>query len=438
MAHRFRSFQLPAGQMRTLLNALTASAADRPRWMTILLWGMIPVMLLVPVGLSFWAVTDLFGLPALPQCLTVSWSDENFAARLYCAKITADRRTPPDFQAAIEMVSRIPRSEPLRVESDRLIRQWSEDLLRLGDAKFQAGDLEEAIEIAEKIPQTVQTRRLADDRIQQWQDSWDKATLLYEDAQQKLNDKDWPGAMTAARQLLTLGNQYWATTQHAELMRQFQTAKDNDQKEKTASADRDRSQKPANSPAQDFLSKIQQEQATDARTRITNAKDLAAAGTIDGLQAAISEAQQVIFGTEGYEEAQAAIDNWRQQIELIEDRPILNRALGLAEKGDEASLQAAISEANQIQWGRDLYDEANGYVEQWRDRVFQLQSEARTRQLEAMDRRAAPSPPVQPASLSHPPVAPAEPLRGDRSTMPSSAVSNPSSPAPTAPLPSRP
>lgn len=432
MTHRFRLFRLQAGQMRLLLEALTAPAADRPRWMTFSLWLIIPAMLLAPVGVGIWAVSDLFGLPALPQCLTASWSDGNSAARLYCAKLKADRRTPEDLQEAIELVSRVPRTDPLRPESDRLIRQWTEDILRLGEAEFQSGNFEEALKIAERIPQTVQSRGLADDRIQQWKDIWDQATTLSEDAKQKLSEEDWYGALAAARQLLTLGNRYWATTQHAALMQQLQGAKDRDQNPKKPEATR--TQKPtANGSVQDYLSRIQQEQAADARSQLNKARSLANAGTAEGLQAAISEAQQVIFGTEGYEEAQAAIDGWRQQLELLEDRPLLNRALALANKGDEASLQAAISEANQISWGRALYNEANGYVEQWRDRVFQLQSEARTRQLEAMQGSRFSQPTYQPPPISDTP----DRLPSSQSTSGSNRPAAPNSPS-TAPLISAP
>ena len=153
MAHRFRPFRWQKGQLRLMLEALTAPAADRPRWLTILLWLGIPTMLLIPIGVSFWAVTDLSRLPALPECFAVSWSDDNSSARLYCAKISADRNTPQDLQQALALVSHIPRTDPLRLDTDRRIRQWSNDLLQLGEAKYQEGDLDGAIEIAEKIPQ---------------------------------------------------------------------------------------------------------------------------------------------------------------------------------------------------------------------------------------------------------------------------------------------
>ncbi|HEY9639778.1 MAG TPA: hypothetical protein V6C57_04805 [Coleofasciculaceae cyanobacterium] len=338
----------------------------------------LPTMLLAPAGLGLWAVTQLSGLPALPQCLTASWSDD-YSARLYCAKTAADRHTVKDLQNALEWVSQIPQDNPLRPEADRLIRQWSQEVLDLGEAAYQDGKLEEAVETAEKIPNDPRVRPQADERIQHWQDTWKQAEDLYEEAQTKLNDKDWFGVLAAARRLLPLGNRYWATTQHQELMRQLQVAKDQDQKQKPTA--QTKPQKPA--PVS-FLSQLKQGQSADARRSLNQARSLASQGDVAGLQAAIDAAQQVVFGTDSYDEAQQAISNWRQQLELAEDRPYLDRAIALASKGDEDSLQAAIGEANQISWGRALYSEASHHIDQWRDRVFQLQAAARQRQLDQM------------------------------------------------------
>jgi hypothetical protein len=354
------------------------------------LWLGIPLMVLVPGGLGVWAVSQLFGLPDLPQCLTASWS-EDYSARLYCAKTVADRHTAKDLQDALQWVSPIPRDNPLRTEADRLIQQWTKEILNLGEAAYQDGRLQEAIEMVEKVPDDLRVRPQTDERIQHWQETWKQAEDLYEEAQTKLSDEDWFGALSAARRLLPLGNRYWATTQHQELMRQLQAAKEENQKS-TAQAN---PQKPVR---KDFLLQLKQGQSADARGYLNKARSLASQGDAAGLQAAINEAQQIIFGTDSYDEAQQAISNWRHQLEQAEDRPYLDRAIALASKGDEDSLQAAIREANQISWGRALYEESSSRIDQWRDRVFQLQAEARKRQLEEMTGSSS-SPESLPESL---------------------------------------
>ncbi|MBW4661675.1 MAG: hypothetical protein KME15_23645 [Drouetiella hepatica Uher 2000/2452] len=389
---------------------------NHPYLTKLTLWLGIPAMLLLPSGLGVWAVAQLFGLPELPKCLTVSWTDDNPATRLYCAEISADRYTPQDLQEAIQLVSSISHDHPLRPESDRMIQKWSANLLQLGEAAYQDGKLEEALSIAEKIPDNVRTRTLAIDRMQKWQDTWKQAEELYEEAQTKLQDRNWFGVMVSARRLLTLDNRYWATTQHQELMRQLQVAKEGSEKQILA---RQKS-KPLSSPAQNFLARINQEQTAEAKAHLGKARSLASQGDSAALQSAIGEAQQVIFGSDGYEEAQQLISRWRQQVEVIEDRPHLDRAMALASKDNEADLQAAIAEANQISWGRALYDEANSQVERWRDRVFELETAARNQQLNEMSRSSeltggGSASSYQPASLPAQP-SPAE-IEGDRSAV---------------------
>jgi hypothetical protein len=71
-------------------------------------------------------------------------------------------------------------------------------------------------------------------------------------------------------------------------------------------------------------------------------------------------------------------------VETLENQPLFDRANQLASKGDAASLQAAIDEANKISWGTALYDEANARVEQWREQMYEAEVKARTEQLENM------------------------------------------------------
>lgn len=404
-----------SSSLRSTLNRL-----DRSRLVKSALW-LGGSSLLLPFGLGFWAVTQLSGLPDLPKCFTVSWVDSNPSTRLYCAKEMADRQSPPALQQAIRLVSGIPRENPLREEADRLIQGWTDDILSLGEAAYQNGNLEGAIEIASRIPSDVRTRQQADARISQWKKTWDDAENLYQEAQTRLRTKEWYGVLAAARKLLVSGNRYWATTQHRDLMRQFQIAKDEQQEQ------RKQVRAVQSKPAQDYLTRFSQEQSAEASAHLRKARSLASDGTLAGMQAAVEEAQQIIFGAEGYEAAQQDMSEWRRQIELIEDRPALDRARGLANRGDLESLQAAIASASEVGWGRALYDEASSEIDRWRNQVSQLQSEARARQLDQMTRDYQPVPaglPSIPAGLpvSLPAAAPPEP---DGAASPNSAVQSP-------------
>lgn len=98
------------------------------------------------------------------------------------------------------------------------------------------------------------------------------------------------------------------------------------------------------------------------RPYVLRARRLAQKGTIAALQQAIGEAQQVALGRALRIEAQTLIAGWFDQIEVIEDQPLLNEANALASDG---KLKGAIAAAEQVQPGRALYDQAQTLIKDW-------------------------------------------------------------------------
>ena len=77
---------------------------------------------------------------------------------------------------------------------------------------------------------------------------------------------------------------------------------------------------------------------------------------------AIDVAYQVEQGRALYNEAQDEIYKWTTELQIAQDRPILNQAYSLAKQG---SLTAAINKAYQIGYGRALYYEARDAISRW-------------------------------------------------------------------------
>lgn len=98
-------------------------------------------------------------------------------------------------------------------------------------------------------------------------------------------------------------------------------------------------------------------------------------GDINDLETAVARAQQVTSGSDHWEQAQQNIDGWQYQIQVREDQPRLDRADQLALQASPAALKAAIQEAQKIQPGRALYDEAQLRISDWR---YQLQPPTNT------------------------------------------------------------
>jgi soluble cytochrome b562 len=93
---------------------------------------------------------------------------------------------------------------------------------------------------------------------------------------------------------------------------------------------------------------------------------LAASETIPALQAAITQAQEIPLGRALRLDAQTAIAQWRGKIQAIEDQPMLDEATALAEAG---RWEDAIRSAQRIQQGRSLYDDAQAAIAQWRGEI---------------------------------------------------------------------
>jgi hypothetical protein len=110
---------------------------------------------------------------------------------------------------------------------------------------------------------------------------------------------------------------------------------------------------------------------------LDKAREYAQRGDAASLQMAIAEAQAIPNGNPRYKEAQGEIGNWLGTIQTAEDRPLLDRAQSLASRGDAAGLQAAIEQANQVGSGRALSGEADQLVRNWSGQLQEIEDRPR-------------------------------------------------------------
>ncbi|HEY9847161.1 MAG TPA: hypothetical protein V6D03_13315, partial [Candidatus Caenarcaniphilales bacterium] len=99
------------------------------------------------------------------------------------------------------------------------------------------------------------------------------------------------------------------------------------------------------------------------------ARTAAQDGSTRSLSTAIAQAQGIAPSSPRWQEAQAQINQWMQEIQTREDQPALDHADELASRGDLASLQSAIKAAKQIKSGRPLYQEAQNKIEDWAGQI---------------------------------------------------------------------
>jgi soluble cytochrome b562 len=125
--------------------------------------------------------------------------------------------------------------------------------------------------------------------------------------------------------------------------------------------------------AQQLITRWQYE--IEGLAQLERARSISLGGTTNSLAAAIAAAALIPQSNPRWNQAQTQIQTWRSQIQTAEDRPFLDQADQLANQGDVNSLQAAISQANQVAPGRALSGEAQNKTRQWRGQIQTLQDQ---------------------------------------------------------------
>ncbi|MEG4028691.1 MULTISPECIES: hypothetical protein [unclassified Microcoleus] len=103
-------------------------------------------------------------------------------------------------------------------------------------------------------------------------------------------------------------------------------------------------------------------QRIEDQSFLTLAKQLAEPQTVEGLKGGMAQLLLISQNRPRRIEAQTLLAQWTKRIEVIQDQPFLDEALALAKQG---KLSAAIEKASQIKSGRTLYAKAQDNVYQW-------------------------------------------------------------------------
>lgn len=375
-------------------------------------WGILLALTFGGVGFS--ATSILLRLPSTPNCKKIYLPLTSGSNRLYCAGLEAKKNTVDSLLTAMTYVDKLPQDHPMREEIDRNLAEWGEQILALGDEKFQAGKLDEAINIANKIPSKLPTYKLVNEKIEGWRSTWEKAKEIQLEVEKKLRLGHWNLAFIEATHLLNISNEYWQTTKYQETINTINLAKEESKKLDDAYVAMRRK------GIDNFLKAIEIASAIDSSSYIhdqakkiiedakKNIEDsanelidrkrwnslstlaskigdnsqlkekandwnvLASAGinanlgSISSLELAMSEASTIKETSPLYEETQELVKQWQSQ---KEDLTYLSDARSLASPGDVNSLSQAISKAKLISYNNPLYKEAQIEIKNWQRRI---------------------------------------------------------------------
>mgnify|MGYP006425786993 CR=1 FL=1 len=106
---------------------------------------------------------------------------------------------------------------------------------------------------------------------------------------------------------------------------------------------------------------------------IAEAKQYANGGRISDLRAGMVKAEEVPRGNPRYSEARQLINQWNRKIQIIEDRPIINRAESFARGRSIRDYQSAIALASEISPNRALYREAQRKIGSWQNQIERIE-----------------------------------------------------------------
>jgi len=376
------------------------------------LWALMTVALFT--GLGAVSAVSLFRIPNLPNCRAIFWPTASASTRLQCADAYAGQGDVDSLLAAIDLIDGLPSDHPLRAEINERIEAWAEQILDRAEETFHQGELDRAIAIAGRIPQDTSAAQQVTDRVRRWKGIWQEAEAIYEAAQSELEQKNFRQAFAKATQLLSVGNDYWETTQYEALTQLISQARQDLNRLGQARRLGQRGtleafqeafkliasiapESPLHREAQRLLKELGRDvldaaeaalkrDNTSTATRLLNliprqaglraeisdfhviiqAYELAGQDTVAGLEAGIQRLQSIGRDQPLYARAQGLMQRWQSQIEGLSK---LEWARRLADPGTVNDLRAAISEADQISRTSPTWSEAERQIDRWQRQI---------------------------------------------------------------------
>ena len=259
--------------------------------------------------------------------------------------------------------------------------KWAERVMQYSFQKWEEEDIRAAVEVVQLVPPDLaftaeaqdllsfgHAQRLAGDDTQRWTPSYGQVYNLLEaiNAVQRISP-DRPFYEQAQESLKTWRQklddivqlQYASTLAQVGQKATYEMA--------IAKAQQITQERPQRLQAQTLVSHWEKEiQRMEDRPILNRAVQYAKAGGKANLGKAIAEARKVEKGRALRIQGQTFIAEWEDRIEIIEDQPMLTQAEQLADAGD---LEAAIAQASKIEEGRALHDDAKVAIKGWVDTI---------------------------------------------------------------------
>ena len=182
----------------------------------------IPTVTVDPLS-AFWAVLAamvggtgitsyllLIAVPPTPNCqgaIPASTDSE----RLYCAQVGAETKEIPKLRSAIDLVRGWTDRHPLYRESQRLIKSWSEDLIRIGRKQLNEGKIDSAIATLKIVPTTSPSYDSAQESIAKWSLQAQNSAKIDGQFDRAMRTADWNQALAILQTVQKMPSSYWSS-----------------------------------------------------------------------------------------------------------------------------------------------------------------------------------------------------------------------------------
>jgi hypothetical protein len=310
---------------------------------------------------GFVATWLLTRVPPTPDCKELSPLAAD-GEQLYCVEQQALSGKLEDIESAIAFVDQWDSSHSLYAESQRLMTNWSKAILEFARREMQTGNLEKAIEMAGKVPETSPLYSEAQTKIELWQADWETGQEIYQKALKAIETQNWTLAYQQVALLGKLDDPFWSQERFLEVSQLIASEKQHLKQLQDARsyasygtvADLLEAMERVNKIPADSLTRktANQEIATWSRELLTKAEDRLEE---DDLEGAIAIAQKIPTYSPRYAEAQ--------------DFVRLGEAINTVQKDNLGAFLVAQTQAARIKPDRPLYEEAQAKIKDWQQEV---------------------------------------------------------------------
>ncbi|WP_373544778.1 hypothetical protein [Chamaesiphon sp.] len=170
-------------------------------------WAILAAMV---GGTGITSYLLLIAVPPTPNCqgiLPISTDSE----RLYCAQVGADTKEVPKLRSAIDLVKGWTDRHPLYGEAQRLLKSWSEDLMRVGRKQLDEGNIDRAIATIKIIPVSSPVYDRAQESIAKWSSQSQTSASIDAKFERSMQLGEWNQAFGTLQSVQRMRGSYWNT-----------------------------------------------------------------------------------------------------------------------------------------------------------------------------------------------------------------------------------